>query len=299
MRVLHLDSGREMRGGQWQALYLMVGQKTMGLEPMLLAPRSSPLMKEARQRGVPCGPLWLGNVWRHSAAFDIVHAHDAHSHTLGAIAARRPLVVSRRVAFPVKTGALSRWKYGRAARFLAISQCVADCLSKAGVHEERIAIVYDGVPVYPDVPLGDRLIAPLWNDPRKAGDLARRAATTAGVEIHFSSDLGKDLASARALLYLTEMEGLGSGALLAMGSGVPVIASRVGGLPEIVRDGITGLLVENEEGSVAAAIGKLMGNRPLAESLGRQASQMVKGHFTLADMALRTMHEYKKVVNRC
>ena len=59
-----------------------------------------------------------------------------------------------------------------------------------------------------------------------------------------SQHLEADLRDAAMLVYLTASEGLGSGALLAMSAGVPVIASRVGGLPEIVRHRETGLLVE-------------------------------------------------------
>ena len=55
---------------------------------------------------------------------DIVHAHDARAHTLAAIAARAPFVVSRRVAFPVKRSLLSQWKYRQAKRYLAVSQFV-------------------------------------------------------------------------------------------------------------------------------------------------------------------------------
>ncbi len=296
MEVLHLDSGREMRGGQWQALYLMVGQKTIGLKPSLLVRSGAPLAAEAAKRGIECHDLSLWQIWRRSPQFKLVHAHDARSHTMAAVAARCPVVVSRRVAFPVKTGWLSRWKYDRAARYLAISHCVAAQVERAGVHAGRIAIVYDGVPLDPAVPLGERLIAPAWNDPRKPEALAREAAQLAGVELHFSRDLKTDLAGARALLYLTEMEGLGSGALLAMSAGVPVIASRVGGLPEIVQDGRTGLLVANEPGEIAAAIKRLMTDRALAEAMGQQGREMVKDQFTLAHMALRTFHEYKKVV---
>src|SRR5262249_42071078 len=60
MKILHLDSGRQMRGGQWQALYLMVGQKTMGLDPVLLAPSKSPLAAEAAKRSITCHAL---NLW--------------------------------------------------------------------------------------------------------------------------------------------------------------------------------------------------------------------------------------------
>lgn len=296
MDVLHIDSGREMRGGQWQALYLMVGQKTIGLKPTLMARESAPLFAEAKKRGVDCIGLSMWRLWRESQRFQLVHAHDARSHTMAAVAARCPFFVSRRVAFPVKTSWASRWKYGKAARYLAISQYVADRLIEAGVPAEKTAVVFDGVPLDPPVPLGDRLIAPYWDDPRKPSALAQEAARLAGVELHVSRDLKTALASARALLYLSEMEGLGSGALLALSTGVPVIASRVGGLPEIVEHGKTGLLVANNAGEIAEAIRLLMQDRDYARRLGAEGRDRVKDRYTLAHMALRTLHEYRKVV---
>ncbi|MCC6363244.1 MAG: glycosyltransferase family 4 protein [Bryobacterales bacterium] len=297
MRVLHVDSGREMRGGQWQALYLMVGQKTLGWEPMLLAPGASPLAVEAAKRGVPSRRLSLWAVSAESKSASITHAHDARSHTMAAIAARGPFVVSRRVAFPVRQGFLSRWKYRRAARYLAISAYVARQLIAAGVPEEKVAVVFDGVPVEGRTGgIGDRLLTPAWSDPRKCGELGREAARRAQVELHTSSQLQEDLPTARALLYLSELEGLGSAALLALSRGVPVIASEVGGLPEIVHHGATGLLVRNDPAEIAAAIRLLMDNRELAARLGSQGREMVKGGFTLAHLALRTVHEYKKVL---
>ncbi|MCZ2149490.1 MAG: glycosyltransferase family 4 protein [Bryobacterales bacterium] len=297
MRVLHVDSGREMRGGQWQALYLMVGQKTLGWEPMLLAPGASPLAAEAAKRGVPFRGLSLRALAAESKSAAITHAHDARSHTLAAIAARGPFVVSRRVAFPIRQGLLSRWKYRQAARYLAISAYVARQLVASGVPEEKVAIVFDGVPVEGRTGgIGDCLLTPAWNDPRKCGALGREAARRAQVELRASSRLPEDLPTARALLYLSELEGLGSAALLALSFGVPVIASEVGGLPEIVHQGVTGLLVRNDPAEIAAAIRMLMDNRELAARLGSQGREMVKGGFTLAHLALRTVHEYKKVL---
>jgi hypothetical protein len=298
MRVLHLDSGREMRGGQWQVLYLAVGQKTAGLDPLLLTPRGSPLSAMAEERGVPCGVLSLPAIWRESRRAAVTHAHDARSHTLGAIAAQAPLVVSRRVGFPIRTGALSRWKYSRAARYLAISEYVAGQLRLAGVGDERIAVVYDGVPVFPAAAhgIGERLVTPYWEDARKAGGLAEQAAAQAGVALHVSRDLEADLPQARALLYLSDLEGLGSAALLAQSYGVPVIASRAGGLPEAVLDERTGLIVDNTVDSVTAAIRRLFSDRALALSMGARGRERIQDQFTLAHLMLRTLHHYKQVV---
>ena len=52
------------------------------------------------------------------------------------------------------------------------------------------------------------------------------------------------LAAADLYLFPSETESFGLSALEALASGVPVVGSRVGGLPELVRDGVTGALVE-------------------------------------------------------
>jgi len=285
-----------MRGGQWQTLYLMAGQKTLGLEPHLIAPAASPLLQLASERGLPVSALYPWTLHRLARTYPIIHAHDARGHSWAAAAGVAALVVSRRVAFPIGRSFLSRWKYRRAARYLAVSRFVASQLSDADVPADKIGIVYDGVPVSPARAIGDDVVIPAWNDPRKSMGLAREAARMAGVRLKESADLDRDLDSARLLLYLTEMEGLGSAALLAMARGVPVIASRVGGLPEIVRDGITGLLVDNQVESVAAALRALVDSRDSAAALGRQGREMVLEGFTLAHMALRTLEQYKKVI---
>src|SRR5579863_920791 len=122
MRILHLDSGREMRGGQWQALRLHRGLVERGHESLLLARGESPLLAAAKRAGLPCGVLRPLRLAMLSRGFDVVHAHDARSHTVGALFAGAPLVVSRRVAFPVGDSAISRWKYRKASLFLAVSR---------------------------------------------------------------------------------------------------------------------------------------------------------------------------------
>src|SRR5687768_1198293 len=143
MRILHLDAGREMRGGQWQVLRLIEGLAAAGIESTLLAREGAPLYVAARKRGWRVEPLSLTRVIMMSRRHDLIHAHDARTHTAGAIVRGVPLVVSRRVAFPVG----SRWKYGRAKRYIAVSEFVKSVLIKGGVDESRISVVYDGVPV--------------------------------------------------------------------------------------------------------------------------------------------------------
>ena len=69
------------------------------------------------------------------------------------------------------------------------------------------------------------------------------------------------------LVYVSRCEGLGSGILLAMSHGVPVIASNVGGIPEVIRHEWNGLLADNEPARIAAAIRRLLDNPELARCL--------------------------------
>jgi len=289
MKILHLDTGRQMRGGQWQALRLHRGLLARGHESLLLTRRGSPLDDVAMQEGLPVGVI--GSVW---SGFDVVHAHDARSHTWGAIRARAPLVVSRRVGFPVKDSVLSRWKYRRPKLFLAISEYVARQLIDAGVAEDRIAVVYDGVPV-PAVPAdGNALLIPATSDPEKGMALAREAARIAGVEARISCNLEEDLPHAGVLVYITRSEGLGSGILLAMAHGVAVIASNVGGIPEIIEDGVNGILVPNEANSIADALRRL--TPAMRHSMGSAARATVLERFTEDRMVESTIAAYRRVL---
>jgi hypothetical protein len=292
MRILHLDSGREMRGGQWQVLRLIEGLRAAGLRPMLLAPYGSPLFEAACSQGLPVGRLSLRSVVRSAFDYDVVHAHDARTHTLEALIHSQNLIVSRRVAFRIG----SRWKYARARHYIAVSEFVKSVLIEGGVPAEKISVAYDGVPML-EPSSGDAVLAPANSaDPEKGASLALEAARLAGVELKFSADLERDLRDAAMFVYITHSEGLGSGALLAMSAGVPVIASDVGGLPEIVEHGRTGLLVENEPASIAAAIHELRCDPDLARRLGAAARQRVLEKFTVDRMVSRTMEIYRQVL---
>jgi D-inositol-3-phosphate glycosyltransferase len=74
-------------------------------------------------------------------------------------------------------------------------------------------------------------------------------------------------------------ESFGMVALEAMACGIPVVASRVGGLQTTVRDGVTGLLVrESDPAALAGALDRLLGDPDLRFRLGREGVQWAARH---------------------
>jgi hypothetical protein len=280
MRILHLDAGREMRGGQWQVLRLVEGLAAAGVESTLLARPDAPLFIAARKQGWRVEPLNVARALGCLRSHTLIHAHDARSHSLGAFLRGRPLVVSRRVAFPVG----SRWKYGRARRYLAVSEFVKQVLMEGGVPETKIGVVYDGVPVL-EVSHGTQVLG-----------LEKDSALLAHMGLRMVSRLEEEIPDAAILVYVTNSEGLGSGVLLAMSAAVPVIASNIGGLGEVIRHGENGLLVENREAAISAAIRTLLDHPGLARQIGAAARRTVIERFTVDRMVASTLDSYRRAL---
>jgi glycosyltransferase involved in cell wall biosynthesis len=292
MRILHLDSGTEMRGGQWQVLRLIDGLRAAGHECALLARAGSPLSAEALRRGMDVSAWTLRSIWKRGRAADVTHAHDARSHTAAMMAGITRLVVSRRVAFPVQPNPVSRWKYRHAAHYIAVSRMVKQALVDAGIAPSRITVVYDGVPMQPPSH-GSEILVPESPDPGKGTALALQAVKLAGFDARASQDLERDLAHAGLFVYITQSEGLGSAVLLAMAARVPVIASNVGGLPEVVEHESTGLLTANTPDAIAGCVRRLMQDRALAQSLAARARKLVEEKFSVEQMVAGTIAVYE------
>lgn len=304
MRILHLDTGREMRGGQHQVLLLHESLAQEDCAQTLLA---GPAIRSLH--GFE-STTW-SSIRRHSAKCDLIHAHDARAHTLALIHGRgKPVVVARRVAFPVGRGPASRWKYRKAAHFIAISRHVAGMLASGGVPPERVSVVYDAAPdeeiFRRHSPSGasERLagrddfvvVTPSSEDPLKGRDLAVAACRSSGAELIASDNLARDLPRADLLLYVSKSEGLGSAILIAMLAGLPVVASDVGGIPEAVENGVTGVLVENDVASIAEAICRVRADRGMRERMSKAAFEKVKVKFNRSRMAERTAQVYAHVL---
>jgi glycosyltransferase involved in cell wall biosynthesis len=89
-------------------------------------------------------------------------------------------------------------------------------------------------------------------------------------------------------------EGLPVVILEAMSYGKPVVASAVGGVPELVEDGVTGCLSENDAGQFAGKVRALVDNRDLYTAISRNVRDRLRRDFTVEKMT----SEYLKIYTR-
>jgi glycosyltransferase involved in cell wall biosynthesis len=164
---------------------------------------------------------------------------------------------------------------------------------------DKIDVVYDAVAAnHPSAqwsPNGP-VVTLATVDPQKGRDLASEAAELAHVPIVFSENLATDLQHASVFLYLTRSEGFGSAALLAMSMGVPIIASRVGGLVEVLDEGRAGMLVDNEPSQIAAAIQLVIRQPTFAAGLIERARRRVCETFTPDHLIEATLSSYRRAL---
>jgi sugar transferase (PEP-CTERM/EpsH1 system associated) len=93
-------------------------------------------------------------------------------------------------------------------------------------------------------------------------------------------------------------EGMPNAVLEAMAAGLPVVATRVGGVPEVVVDGVTGLLVPpRDPEALSKAILKLLQNSDLRQKMGRSGRERVREHFSVERMVQDTEALYQRLLS--
>ncbi len=362
LRILHIDTDKTWRGGQQQVLSLIKNLHRLGQINILASPPNSALFQRIPPdfcipHAIPMRSEWdilsayrLAQIIRHEKP-DVIHAHSGRAHTLGILGrflSRQsiPLLVSRRVDFPIRNSFLNRWKYRHADFFLPISHAIADILVKAGVERERMEIVYSSVDSerftsadrdkirqeyrleLADIAIGNIAVCedrkcqhcivdaaaivvqkypnahffivgdgPLYNNLKKRVEekhLEHRVHLPG-----FRTDIADFLAAFDLFVLVPKLEGLGSTILDAQFFSLPVIATPVGGIPEIVVEGETGVLVPvNDAERLAQAIIDLVENIPKRKALGKAGRDRLESYFTAEVMAGNTLKAYYRCLDR-
>ena len=269
--------------------------------------------------------------WRSSRRVDLVHCHWTICGLVGYLATRgkRPLVLSVRgsdinLIDGRWMGGLNRWIYRRMDMLIAVSRDIAVKLEKAGVPEEKIRVVYNGVdPCFSPqdqqearrqlglparafillfvgllVPvkgvevllqalrqLDDREVfcALVGGGPLKEGLELQAHTFGLGARVHFAGSQPKAripvwMNAAEVLILPSFSEGRPNVVLEAQACALPVIATRVGGTPELIRDGENGLLVDSgDQTQLAQAIAGLKRDPDRCHRLGQAGRQSTAG----------------------
>jgi glycosyltransferase involved in cell wall biosynthesis len=167
MKILYVDLEREWRGGQSQALLTLRGLRERGHAVELLAARDSPLAQRTAATGILVHGVrrlglrgWAAVAIRKLVAtgrFELLHLNESHSLTSAWLAGAHrhaPLLLSRRIGFPLQKNRISQARFRAVTRFVANSKDVAKSLTDSGIFAERISIVNEGVEI-PTLPSAD------------------------------------------------------------------------------------------------------------------------------------------------
>jgi glycosyltransferase involved in cell wall biosynthesis len=262
---------------------------------------------------------------------DLAHTHLVHADVYGALGARR-LVSTKHNDDPFRAGSfryVERMLARRASSIIAITHALARFqIERVGLPASKVEVIHYGLddlpgawgtnppdPVPPDAPV---LLCVCRLEPQKGVDVAIRALEQipdghlvvlgegpqraelerlGGERVHLLGrvpDVAAWLRRAELLVHPVRWEGFGLALLEAMLASLPVVATSVSSIPEIVVEGETGLLVPPDDPSaLAAAVNRVLG-RP--GDFGPKGRARAEAEFSVARMTDQTLAVYESAL---
>jgi glycosyltransferase involved in cell wall biosynthesis len=232
-------------------------------------------------------------------------------------------------------GGLARRALNGASRILALSRALAEAAQARGVNADRMTVIPLGVDCAAFHPGDDRrekvilfagslierkgvrhLLAAIaelrasFPDYRLVllGDGAQRAelealAASLGIRqiVEFAGEQPPAAVAEwmrRAALFVLPSleEGLGAVLLEASASGTPVVASKVGGIPEVITEGTGRLVMPGNPAALAEAIGGLLRKPDQLRAMGLRARERASSRFDWPQIAARILAEYSQAL---
>lgn len=303
MKILHIDTGKEWRGGQRQVLFLHEGLMASGVESIVICNKLGQLCHRV-DNSIPVSFKGEADMGFLSALKDIikrekpdiVHTHDAHSLT-PALFARITgrgfkLINTRRVDFSINKGFISRKKYNNPMidRVVAISEAIRDILVRDKVKPEKIPVINSGVRFPKSInyqkvvglrekygitdetyvvgnvanmadhkdhftllsafdifcrEVDSALLLLVGDGPmfQQVKDFASKLPSSANIIFAgHTDDVYEHIALFDVFCMSSKTEGLCTSIIDAFYMGRPVVATRAGGIPELVKHKFNGLL---------------------------------------------------------
>jgi len=359
-KILHISSHHTWRGGEQQVSYLIQGLRNYNCLQWVLCAEGNAMEAYCEHNGIP--HYSYQNVFSKSFKnqkvltdicerhqIDLIHVHDSHSHTLAFMSAvfgnERPIIVSRRVDFPLKDNYFSRKKYNHPSikRYLCVSNKIKEVVSQGIEDISKIKVVHSGIDVSrfnPD--RSKKILRKEYRIPDEKlliGNVAAIAdhkdyftfVNTADILIRknvdavfmiigegvldqdirkyigskkledriimtgFRDDIPDILPEFDIFLFTSKTEGLGTSLLDAFACEVPVVTTNAGGIPEIVKHHVNGLMAEagNAE-QLAEYVLSIINNESLRERFITNAKKTLKD-FSVEDMTEKTYRVYNEI----
>ncbi|MBF0217607.1 MAG: glycosyltransferase [Candidatus Omnitrophica bacterium] len=164
-------------------------------------------------------------------------------------------------------------------------------------HKYLLEAAEEVIRVFPDA------VFQIVGDGPERGALLREASRlgiSANVRfLGIRDDIPAILAGSSMFVLPSLREGLPVSIVEAMAASLPVVATGVGGVPEVVADGLTGRLVRPGDGrTLAAAIMELLGDREAMENMGKKGREIFERKFTSRIMMEGIEGIYREITRR-
>lgn len=363
INVLHVSTPKSWRGGEQQLYYLYGELEKKYIPQYILCTKGSEVAKRGKKLGwniIECKKrtsldlnfaLQLKKICQEKN-ISLVHTHDSHAHTFAILSAlfwrnTTPVVVSRRVDFPISKNRFSLYKYNHpiVKKILCVSNAIHKITAVDVKDKNKVITVHSGVDLSKFTAKKENctLLRNEYNIPSShfiVGNVAALAPhkdyytfvdTVEETIINFKnihffiigagpmeseikqyvtnknldqfisftgfrSDIPTILPELDAFLITSETEGLGTSVIDAFACEVPVIATKAGGIPELVINEQTGMLsnVKDFKNLSKDLINLLEGKLSHIDFIGNQKQIISK--FTKESTADKTLKAYYSIV---
>lgn len=132
----------------------------------------------------------------------------------------------------------------------------------------------------------------------------RRHCTALGLDsrvsfLGFRTDLAELLAQADIQVHPSDVEGVPLAICAGLAAGLPIVATKVGGLPEVIRNGVSGILVPpRDPDAFAEAVIRLAGDETERRRLGAAGQRFIDEEYSLKAATRRVERVYEEVLAR-
>lgn len=160
MRVLHVSSEATWRGGEQQMAYLIEELRAQGAQNVVAVKRGSAFEKWCQNNNIPFRSLPFRFALDPATIFglkrlakeeriDLIHLHTGKGHSIAYLSAKlglkTPMVVSRRVDFPVRPSSARKYDHASIRRILCVSNAIAEMVRPAIQEPAKCVVVHSGI----------------------------------------------------------------------------------------------------------------------------------------------------------